>query len=165
MPLPADLYSPSDLKSWVWKHFQLSHAEPGFAWCSVRRCTNRKISRPGGSTSNLQVHLQNAHHIYSKPTSRSNSIKEALNKQNPSINLYPVTKQQSCHHSIAMMVIENALPFRLVSSPSFIEAMLNISDNKYSPMGRTKITSIIDDLYKDMVDTVRIYRSPMLSYI
>lgn len=154
MSVPADLYKPIDLKSWVWKHFQLSKTDAGFAWCSVQGCINRKISRPEGSTTNLKMHLQNSHHIYKKPLTKSTSIKDALMKQNASPNLYPAAKQRACHQSIARMLIDNALPFRLVDSPAFIDAMQDISDNKYSPVGRTKITSIIDELYKDMVDTV-----------
>lgn len=52
------------------------------------------------------------------------------------------------------MIISNTLAFALVDDPDFIDALSEVSDNKFVTFGRTKLTNMVDDMYKDMVDTV-----------
>jgi BED zinc finger len=155
-PIPTDIAAPSSKRyiSWVWKFFHLSETEKDSAFCMVQGCRRRRVHRADGNTTNLDYHLQHEHHIAeAKPISKQSSSLRVLLKKETHIRCSKREEKRN-NQAVALMFIDNYLPFNVIDSDSLVHAFDISTNHLYIPMGRSALVEVVDGIYSDMVDMV-----------
>lgn len=146
--LPNDLYVP-DLDSWVWQYFKLSLSQPETAFCCISGCTAKKVNRARGNTTNLIMHLKRRHQKTEPRVQKKTTIRDLLEKSQ--VEKFSESKKKELDTKLISMFIDNYLSFSTTDSESFIKFISFLSEGKYIPPGRSKLTKMIDEMYEDMV--------------
>ena len=158
---PAEPTVPSKrYTSWVWQHFRVLAVEPKYAFCTIVNCKKPKVPRLDGNTSSLVHHLSRFHKIKQASSDRQQqNIRALLKQQQQQQQIQRCTKleEKQYNYAVALMFIDNCLPFNIVDSDSFVSSINTISKCMYVPMGRSKLVEIVDDIYQDMIATVRLH--------
>ena len=153
--IPDDLYVPK-LQSWVWKHAQLSHADPEYVWCCVPGCKQsaRKISRKDRTTSNIRHHLKSAHGIQEgTPPAASHNTLEKYSQPSPRPRCSAVFAA-TLNNLITQFFVSNCLPFNVATTDSYRSLFKFATGESYDPPKRTKLTATADSLYNTMVEVL-----------
>jgi BED zinc finger len=152
----------------VWKHFLKNEANKG----KCKYCS-KVLSIPTGTTSTLSRHLRCAHPIQYAAYSKDQALKSSLNIKNrpkPSGSQQSIVsfgfgkkaklpatnpKAKTITKNIALMLVENYLPYSLVESTSFRNLMEDAEPAYQVPCRTTFSRSIIPKMYTSTKDIIQ----------
>jgi hypothetical protein len=125
-----------------------------YIWCSQCKTQGWSLSNQLGNTSNYQKHLETKHgysFISGKLQPKTiNTITLSFTQQNNKVEPFARQKIDDLNRLLALAWVSNSWSFNSVDDKAFLQFIDCLTDGKYSPPGRTKLTKIIDDLDNQM---------------
>lgn len=150
----------------IWKYFKKDMTKINASKCN--QC-DKSLCTPTGTTSTLTRHLKAAHPVqfvsYFKELDDDKEKKSKKASKQPTIDSFGFKKKEifppkssqakSLTKNIAMMLIENYLPYNLVESTSFRNLLKQAEPRYHVPCRTTFSRSIIPKLYESTKDIIQ----------
>lgn len=138
----------------VWQYFHISKKQDDYVWCIIDRCGDPCVKRCNSGTTSLHRHLKSHHPsiIFSGTGAGQRTIREVLNDtKKPGYNK---AKTKLLNDLITRYIISSCSPFAVVDNHDFLKLVSELSEQRFVPMGRTKLTGCVDDLYRNMMAVI-----------
>jgi hypothetical protein len=148
-PAKSERFKPANVKGKHWEWFVKHNEAPGFAFCLLCEKVKKNvwIGLPQRTTQNMRHHLTSEHKIVlDSPTPVKTTLRQSML---PVTQVMPLDKSRADRKLALAIVVEN-IPILFSDSPMMISYSQYISSGRYTPSGRTAITSHISILAEEM---------------